>query len=83
MSRVSCLVKNRWPRLAVALPRNAGGTVNLAFVCATEQASLDMRNGSTLLMLCRPGQKKKTEGLQYQQVPYEPREKPCFVSRVS
>ena len=39
--RVSCFVirENRWSRLVVALPANAGGLVNLAFiafVCATE-----------------------------------------------
>ena len=39
MFRVSCLVKNRWPRLAVALPGNAGGPVNL-FRC------LRLRHGS-------------------------------------
>ena len=38
-------------------------------VCATDQASRDMRNSSALLMLCRPIWKKKTEGLQYQRAP--------------
>ena len=39
MIRVSCFVKNRWPRLAVALPGNVGGPVNL-FRC------LRLRHGS-------------------------------------
>ena len=47
-------------------------------------------NGVITLNLNRPPAEKKTEGLQYQQVPNEPRKsrvsglkKPCFGSRVS
>ena len=51
--RVSCLVfrENQLAELGVALPANSGGPVNLAFVCDTDLASRDMRNGSSLLML--------------------------------
>ena len=64
--RDSCLVSREklLAGLGVVLP--AGGPVGLAFVCATDEASRDMRNSSSLLMLCRSGRKKKTEGLQYQ-----------------
>ena len=40
-------------------------------------------NGVLTLNLNRLPAEKKTEGLQYQQVPIVPREWPCFVSRVS
>ena len=36
-------------------------------------------NGVITLNLNRPPTEKKTEGLQYQQVPNEPRKRPCFV----
>ena len=74
----SCLVfrEKLSDGLAAALPDNAGGPVNLAlvaFVCAMDLASRDMGIVSSVLMLSRPGRKKKTEGLQYQRVPNEPR----------
>ena len=60
--RVSCLVSREKPLagLGVALAGNAGRPVNISFVCATDQASLDMRNSSSLPMPGRPGGEKKT-----------------------
>ena len=54
--RVSCLVSRENPLVAagVALPGNASVPVDISFVCATDQASLDMRNRSSLLMPSRP-----------------------------
>ena len=49
--------KNPWA--AAALPGNAGGPLNLPFVRATDQASRDMRHGSSFLMLSRPSRKKR------------------------
>ena len=59
--RVSCLVSRENPLVAawVALPGNASVTVDISFVCATDQASLDMRNRSSLLMPSRPWRGKE------------------------
>ena len=54
-ARNAALVKNRWPRLVVALPANAGGPVNLPFACATDQASF----ATTLLSSCHAGRAPK------------------------
>ena len=52
-----------------------GAAAATASTVGTGEAKLDDFR-LTVFMLGRPGREKKTEGLQYQQVPNEPRERP-------
>ena len=72
MFRVSCLVKTlkAVARAALSFPAGAPPT-------GTDEVFVPS-NGVITLNLNRLPAKKKTEGLQYQQVPNEPREKAVF-----
>ena len=84
--------KNLKVRVAGAGGLHLDLPAGVAFVTSAEYARRDVissiflrfllrkgqDSGLFVLMLSRPGQKKKTEGLQYQKL-----EKPCFVIRVS